>query len=89
MPISFFRRVSRFGVFQDAWRSNKESPSVYWNATLSCPFMASDYANLYLVPILFWMLTMPWIIYPIWSCRRASRFIAFQTKVVHLFALFA
>ena len=36
-------------VFPDTWNSNKENPSVYWNATLSCPLMASNYANLYLV----------------------------------------
>ena len=31
-----------FEVFQAACRSNKENPSVYWNAALSCPFMASN-----------------------------------------------
>ena len=50
-----------FDVIQDTWCSNKEDPSVYWNAALSCPFMASNYANSYLVPNSFWMLTMPWI----------------------------
>ena len=25
-----------FDVFQDAWRSNKQDPSVYWNAMLPC-----------------------------------------------------
>ena len=57
-------------VFQD-WRSKKENPSLYWHATLSCPFMAWNNANLDLVPISFWMLTMPWIIYPIsfWQAR--------------------
>ena len=25
------------GVFRDIWPSNKENPSVYWHATLSCP----------------------------------------------------
>ena len=48
---------------------------------LSCPFMASKYANLYLVPIAFLMLTMPWILHPISFCSRISRFVAFQTKV--------
>ena len=33
-----------FDVFQDAWRSDKENPSAYWNATLPCPFMASNYS---------------------------------------------
>ena len=61
VPISFCRRASRFEVFQDAWRSNKENCSAHWNATLSCPLMASNYANSYLVPISFWMLTMLWI----------------------------
>ena len=27
MPISFFRRASRFEVFQDTWRFNEENPS--------------------------------------------------------------
>ena len=45
----------------DIWPSNKQNPTVYWGATLSCPFMASNNANSYLVPISFWMLTMAWI----------------------------
>ena len=28
-----------------------------------------------------WMLTIPWIVYPISFCKRASRLVAFQTKV--------
>ena len=28
--------------------------SAYWNATLSCPSMGSNYANVFLVPISFW-----------------------------------
>ena len=40
-------------VFQDTWRSNKESPSAYWGENLSCPIMTSNYANLHLVPISF------------------------------------
>ena len=52
-PISFFRRVYEFfEMFQDACCSIKENPSVYWEATLSCPFMALNYANSYLVLIL-------------------------------------
>ena len=39
--------------FQDTWHSNKQNPSAYWHATLSCPLLASNYANLYLVPISF------------------------------------
>ena len=50
-----------FEVFQDIWHSNKENPGVYWGAALSCPSIASNYANSYLVSILFWMLTIPWI----------------------------
>ena len=64
-----------FDVFQDAWCPNKDKPSIFWNATLSCPFMASNDANSYVVPISFWMLTMPWIFYPISFFRRVSRFI--------------
>ena len=38
--LSFFRRVSLvFEVFQDTWHTNKENPSVYWHATLSCPLI--------------------------------------------------
>ena len=48
-------------VFQDTWHSNKDNPSVYWNATLSCdlscPLMASNDAPLYLVPISFFFKT--------------------------------
>ena len=53
MPILFSGVHLVFEVFQDAWSSNKENPSVYWGATPSCPFMASNYANSYLVPISF------------------------------------
>ena len=42
-----------FEVFQDTWRSNNNNPGAYWNAALSCPFMASNYANSHLVPISF------------------------------------
>ena len=35
-----------FQVFQETWRSNMENLSIYWNATLPCPLMASIYANL-------------------------------------------
>ena len=56
-----FWRYLGFEVFQNVWHFKKENPSVSWNATLSCPFIAANDANLYLVPISFWMLTMPWI----------------------------
>ena len=63
---------------------NKEKPNVYWNATLSCPFMASNDANLYLVPILLWSPSGCWprlgFVYPILFYRRASRFVVFLTK---------
>ena len=39
MPISFSGVYLVFEMFQDTWRSNKDNPGVYWNATLSCPFM--------------------------------------------------
>ena len=42
-----------FEVFQDTWHSNKDNSSVYWHATPSCPLMASNYANWYLVRISF------------------------------------
>ena len=48
---------------------------------LSCPSMASNYANLYLVLISFWMLIIPWTFleaekpqFPILFYRRASLF---------------
>ena len=51
-------------VFQDTWRSNKENPSVYWGATLSSPLMALKLCKFVarsdLVPVSFWMLTIPW-----------------------------
>ena len=81
LPISFSGVYLVLWVFRDIWPSKKENPSVYWHATLSCPFMASNYANFVsrsdLVLISLWMLTMPWIFYPISLFRRASRFIAF------------
>ena len=87
-----------FEVFQDAWHSNKENPSVYWHAILSCPLMASDYANWYRILISFrsrsgcWpflgLFMNPRILrkcwwFPISLYRRASCFRAFQTKVAH------
>ena len=60
MPISFFRRVSRFWGFSVHLALQQGNPSVYWGATLSCPLMASNYANLYLVPISFWSRSGCW-----------------------------
>ena len=40
-----------FEAFQGIWHSNKENPSVSWNAALSCPLMPSNYADWYLVLI--------------------------------------
>ena len=45
-------------MFRDIWPSNKENPSVYWHATLSCPLMASGYTTSYLVPISFLSLVL-------------------------------
>ena len=49
MPISFSGVCLVFEVFQDTWRSNKENPSCRSRSVL----------------ISFWMLTIPWIFYPI------------------------
>ena len=61
------------------------NPSSYWNAALSvsCPFMASNYANSYLVPISFWSRSGCWPClkhFPISFYRRVSRFVTFQKK---------
>ena len=40
-------------VFQDILHSNKENFSVFYNAAQSCPLMASNCANWYLVRISF------------------------------------
>ena len=75
-----------FEFFQDTWHSSNENPSASWHATLSCPLMASNYANAYLVPISFWMPSTTWTFQePISFYRRVSRFEAFQTKVAHFF----
>ena len=55
-----FMRVSRFWGVWGHVALQQGSPSVSWNAALSCPLMASNYVKLYLVPISFWMLTIPW-----------------------------
>ena len=80
-----------FEVFQDTWRSNKGNPSAYWSATLSCPFMASNYANSYLVPISFRSRSDLALdadhaldFLSILFYRRVSRFVVFQTNVAHL-----
>ena len=59
MPISRSSGVHLvFEAFPDTRPSNRENPSVCWNATLSCPLMVTNYTNLHLVPISFWMLTI-------------------------------
>ena len=60
LPISFSSVHLVLQVFRDIWPSNKENPSACWHATLSCPFMASNYANSYLVPISFWSRSGCW-----------------------------
>ena len=61
------------------WPSNKENPSAYWHANLSCPLMASNDATSYLVSISFWMAdhALESFFYQISLFGRASRFIAF------------
>ena len=56
-----------FEASQNTWHSNKENPSVYWNATLSYPLIASNYANLCLVQISFRSRS------GCWPCFRLSR----------------
>ena len=55
MPISFVGRVSISFLrhFRTPGTPIGKIPAYYWHATLSCPSMASNYANLYLVPISF------------------------------------
>ena len=78
-------------VFQDTWRSNKENRSACWKLEC-CPVwslhglkLCKSVSRSDLVPISFWMLTTPWILYPIWFDRHASRFVVFQTKLAHSF----
>ena len=77
-----------FEVVQNTGRSNKENPSAYWHATLSCPFMASNYeirssfrsrSDL----VLDADHALDFVFYPISFCRPVSRFVVFQTKVAH------
>ena len=81
LPISFFRRVSRcfgvFGTFGPPIRKILVYTGMLPCPTLSYPFLASSYATSYLVLISFWVLTMPWILYPISLFRRVSRFSVF------------
>ena len=49
-----------FQVFRGIWHSDKENPSVSWSAALSCPLMASNYANSHLLPISFWSRSGCW-----------------------------
>ena len=68
-------------AFRDIRPSNKENPSVYWHATLSCPFLASKHATSYLVPISFWMLTMPWIFFSDLAFQACISFCSVLDKV--------
>ena len=77
--LVFWAMYLVFEVFQDIWHIDMENPNVFWNSTLSCPSMASKYANLYLVPISFWMLTI--YLEAISFYRRASQILAVQTRV--------
>ena len=56
-------------------------------AILSCPLIASNYANSYLVPISFWSRSGCWPFLGLFILflfyRHASRFVVFQTKVTH------
>ena len=45
------------------------------------PFMASNYANSYLVPISFWMLTMPWIFFSDLAFQACISFYSVLDKV--------
>ena len=77
MPISFSGAHLVFEVFQDTWHFNKENPSVYWIASLSCPLMASYYANRCIV------LTIPC---PLWNPRGVGNAGCFLSRFasVHL-----
>ena len=76
-----------FEVFQDAWRSNRENPSVHWGATLSCPLMASNMQ----IRISFRSRSDLVLdadhalefLEPISFYKCASRFVVFQTKMAH------
>ena len=78
-----------FEVFQDTSHSNKESPSLCWHASLSCPFMGSNDANLYLVPISFWSRSgcWPFLGFLFYLVLQACILfgIVFQTKLARLF----
>ena len=91
MPISFYKRVSRFlRCCKTPAIPMRKILSAYWNATLSCRLMPSNYATLYLVPISFWMLhSLDFFLgtqeaqfqgHVRESDWRASRFVGFQTK---------
>ena len=91
MPISFFRRVSRFfEVFSPGAPMRK---ILVYTGVRPCLVALDDLKlckiNLFvsrsdLILISFWMLTMPWIFYSISFYRRVSRFVVFQTKVAPL-----
>ena len=87
MPISFFRRVSRFEVFQDAWRSNKES--LVYAGMLPC--LATSWPQIMQIRISFrsrsdLVLDADHALdfcYPVAFYKRVSR-LALQAKVAHL-----
>ena len=56
MPILFFRRASRFWGVQDTWRSNKESPSVYWGLPCLVPW----WPQMMQIRISFWSRSGCW-----------------------------
>ena len=66
-----------------SWGVLECSPVLSINGLKSFKFVSrSD-----LVLISFWMLTEPWIFYPISFYRRVSHFVVFQRKVAHLLRL--
>ena len=90
LPISFFKRVSRFRGVQDSWRSNKENPSVHYTGMLPC--LAPCWPQIIQICISFrsrsdlvlGTLTIPWTFSELTSFyRRVSRFEVFQTEIVH------
>ena len=84
MPISLSGVYHIFEVFQAPGVPTRKSkcilecyPVLSLHGLKLCKFVSRSY----LVLISCWMLTMPWIFYSISFYSRASRFVAFQTKV--------
>ena len=74
-----------FEVFQDTWRSNKQNPSVYWNAACLVP----SWPQIMQIRISFRSrsdLVLAWLSFSnsISFCRRISHFPVFQRKLAHL-----